>query len=614
MYNDKVTKSVADAVRQVVEQREPEMLNEALKGNQHKIDANKNKKIDAHDFKLLRAGKKVEEAAGVSKKKEEKFHMSLDKLVHKTFGHSPAEKMKKEGYKLNEDHFKVGDEVVCKASGMEGEIVKVDPEGEGKYYTVKREDGKTMKYAPEDLKLEKEDDEDEKEDDEKEMKESVEQLKEYESKGGVYKHQGSYGKAKGSEYGGTDWDKEESEKEEKPKRKKYGARQNFVRSKRVNEGFTDLLTQYTEGGIKSLFESLNTEVELDEESTNDEFKKELEKAKAKSSGTIKADVAKAKVVANDEVRESLEDFSFEELEEFMMSEEFQQLDELSKDTMRSYMDKVQGSGKGSMNDIGKKYGKALVKGNTKDQEKHANKANTRMAGMGRAFDRLNKEEVEQIEELEEFMMSEEFQQLDELSRKTLTSYMQKTAPGKPDSAKAKLQKASDMRSRGYELSQAGKDKEADKLYSKAKQTVTKADNRRDARAKIMGVAGKSHHLVDEGIELEEGLLDTIKRGFASGMQQNLKKSIKPEHHHKYDFSSVKSVSDAKGVLVKAKQSGHLAEQVEQIEERELSDAEMQKREKYVKSMKKNLAGFKERYGKRGKEVLYATATKMSKED
>jgi ribonucleotide reductase beta subunit family protein with ferritin-like domain len=32
---------------------------EELVGNQHKIDANKNNKIDAHDFKLLRAKKKT---------------------------------------------------------------------------------------------------------------------------------------------------------------------------------------------------------------------------------------------------------------------------------------------------------------------------------------------------------------------------------------------------------------------------------------------------------------------------------------------------------------------------------------------------------------------------
>ena len=41
-----------------------ENVDEALTGNQHKIDANKNNKIDAHDFKLLRAKKKpVEEDA-----------------------------------------------------------------------------------------------------------------------------------------------------------------------------------------------------------------------------------------------------------------------------------------------------------------------------------------------------------------------------------------------------------------------------------------------------------------------------------------------------------------------------------------------------------------------
>jgi hypothetical protein len=75
---------------------------------------------------------------------------------------------------ISESHFKVGDEVICKASGMEGEVIKLDkPDGEGdeKYYTVKREDGKTMKYAPNDLKLAK------KEKEEKEEKEDVKEAK-----------------------------------------------------------------------------------------------------------------------------------------------------------------------------------------------------------------------------------------------------------------------------------------------------------------------------------------------------------------------------------------------------------------------------------------------------
>ena len=51
-----------------------------------------------------------------------------------------------------------------------------------------------------------------------------------------------------------------------------------------------------------------------------------------------------------------------------------------------------------------------------------------------------------------------------------------------------------------------------------------------------------------------------------------------------------------------------------IEERTLTAAETDKKESTVKSMKKNLAGFKERYGKDAKSVMYATATKQAKND
>jgi hypothetical protein len=54
------------------------------------------------------------------------------------------------------------------------------------------------------------------------------------------------------------------------------------------------------------------------------------------------------------------------------------------------------------------------------------------------------------------------------------------------------------------------------------------------------------------------------------------------------------------------------EEVEHIEERELTSGEKATMEKNVKGMKKNLAGFKERYGERAKEVMYATATARAK--
>lgn len=51
------------AIAAKLSNEEVEQTDEELKGNQHKIDANKNGKVDAHDFKLLRGKKKVEEEA-----------------------------------------------------------------------------------------------------------------------------------------------------------------------------------------------------------------------------------------------------------------------------------------------------------------------------------------------------------------------------------------------------------------------------------------------------------------------------------------------------------------------------------------------------------------------
>jgi hypothetical protein len=58
--------------------------------------------------------------------------------------------------------------------------------------------------------------------------------------------------------------------------------------------------------------------------------------------------------------------------------------------------------------------------------------------------------------------------------------------------------------------------------------------------------------------------------------------------------------------------GELIEMVE-IDERTLTSGEEKKREEYVKGMKKS-GDFEKRYPGRGKEVMYATATKMAKEE
>jgi hypothetical protein len=52
-------------------------------------------------------------------------------------------------------------------------------------------------------------------------------------------------------------------------------------------------------------------------------------------------------------------------------------------------------------------------------------------------------------------------------------------------------------------------------------------------------------------------------------------------------------------------------QMSTIEEREMTEPEKEKKEDIVKSMKKGMAGFKDRYGDRAKDVMYATATKQA---
>jgi hypothetical protein len=65
---------------------------------------------------------------------------------------------------------------------------------------------------------------------------------------------------------------------------------------------------------------------------------------------------------------------------------------------------------------------------------------------------------------------------------------------------------------------------------------------------------------------------------------------------------------------KAMMAGQKNEEVEELDERELTSGETAEKERIVHGMKKSLKGFKARYGDRAKEVMYATATKQAKKD
>ena len=73
--------------------KEEEHMDEALKGNQHKIDKNKNGKIDAHDFKLLRK----EEADEIDEAQSHQAKTTMKHIDNPTAGEKKAAKDIKPG-------------------------------------------------------------------------------------------------------------------------------------------------------------------------------------------------------------------------------------------------------------------------------------------------------------------------------------------------------------------------------------------------------------------------------------------------------------------------------------------------------------------------------------
>jgi hypothetical protein len=127
----------------------------------------------------------------------------------------------------------------------------------------------------------------------------------------------------------------------------------------------------------------------------------------------------------------LSDLTLEELEDFMMSEDFDQLDEISQEKLRNYH-----AAAGS----DRQKAKATVQ-KTMDMKKpspstvnKASDAYKRFQKRGKAMTMAANKMKESfdlsdytLEELEDFMMSEDFDQLDEISKKTLASYVKKSS-------------------------------------------------------------------------------------------------------------------------------------------------------------------------------------------
>ena len=97
--------------------------------------------------------------------------------------------------------------------------------------------------------------------------------------------------------------------------------------------------------------------------------------------------------------------------------------------------------------------------------------------------------------------------------------------------------------------------------------------------------------------------------------ENWKKFIS-EADKKPDFLDLDKDGDKTEPISKAakeaekKKEGE-EEEDEGLEEKKMTKSQMGKREKFVKGMKGAAKDFSKRYGSKGKDVMYATATKMA---
>jgi hypothetical protein len=155
---------------------------------------------------------------------------------------------------------------------------------------------------------------------------------------------------------------------------------------------------------------------------------------------------------------------------------------------------------------------------------------------------------------------------------------------------------------------------------KFKKELDKQQAKADGKAPQADVAAPAVQAV-KNEEVEQ--LDELSPGTLKSYVNKAKpevKAAKAERADARDAGDGKTANDAFQMAkkrtdgIKQAKAKLNAEEVEQVEERSLTEPEMKKKEEVVKSMKKGLQGFKDRYGADAKSVMYATATKIAKKD
>jgi len=375
LFDNQKTRNVADVVAKILAgesvKKESQMLGEELKGDQHKIDANKNNKIDAHAFKLLRKKKEVEESDQLDELSINKMLTYRAKATQKLGSGTAAQdikrkagigvsgqkvkaKLKKEEIDLDEasHSMQMANDIETYAKKLGGidknDMMKVasmlkkgDMKGATKYAMTLDTDPKEFlmtkmglaeaKEPPFDMPYKKA--QDSKTDKsgavhtpmsrardlarqamKKQMKEEFDLDITDDQADSLLETASLDEMFPGTpeyekKYGKAPQDLKKGEKKKTSKGEMEGTGKGVVHKRK----FSEMIETYVNGDIKDLLEALDDKVELIEEPTNDEFTAELEKAKAKATGKDKANVAAAATQSVKEIDEEFDQLDEREL-------------------------------------------------------------------------------------------------------------------------------------------------------------------------------------------------------------------------------------------------------------------------------------------------------------
>ncbi len=252
-------------------------------------------------------------------------------------------------------------------------------------------------------------------------------------------------------------------------------------------------------------------------------------------------------------------------------EEVEQIDELSTGTLKSYISGAQ-KDRDSQSDSK----------NSGDREEAAyakKQIVKRTSGIVDAKSRMNKEEVEQIDEVKMADLRSTKVQGRAYGASRPEPHAVDTMKGPIDAELKKIEteKKKKKFSEMVNLYQDKGLKSLSEMLAKEESTEDEFNKEiEDAKAKD---AGKK-----KNTEIAKGAVQAVKT---------------EETHTTVE---VIDLNDVNGVQYS---------EIELAQERTLTEPEMKKKEEIVKSMKKGISGFKERYGSRAKNVMYATATKRA---